>query len=393
MASKRDIKVGAFVLVGLVVIGLTVFLIGDERSLFQPKEEFKAVFEDVQGLKRGSMVRMGGIDVGSVKGVRYSKDRNDLKLYVTIVVVRDESRRIREDSVISIAGKGLLGDKMMVITAGSPEKNAIPPGGTIPSKSSDNLEAALAKLSGIGDKAEKIVTNLEKTTSALADDQFTKDLKGTVHSLNNILQSVDKGDGYASKILNDPEEAQKLSRALTNLEKTSAKLNRTLTGVNSIVRRVETGPGLAHEVLYGEESAKSVVHFGSAAEELALTLKGVRQGNGIAKSVIYGDDNTQQIMGNLNAMSSDLRKIVADVRRGKGTVGALLVDPSVYEDLKVVLGNVERNKTLRALVRYSIKQDETTPKVEVADPEAAPPRVRAQGSASTGASGARAPKP
>ncbi|MEZ4221920.1 MAG: MlaD family protein [Polyangiaceae bacterium] len=392
MASKQDIKVGAFVLLGLVVTGIVVFLIGDERSLFEPKVEFQAVFEDVQGLKTGSTARMGGVDVGSVTGVRYSKDPADLKLYVTISVVRDESRRIREDSVVSIEGKGLLGDKMLVITAGDPSKNPIEAGGTIPSKASSNLEAAMAKLSGIGDKAEKIVDNLERTTSALADDQFTKDLKGTVHSLNNILQSVDKGDGYASKILNDPAEAQKLSRALTNLEQTSSQLNRTLSGVNSIVRRVETGPGLVHEVVYGEQSAKSVAQFGSAAEELALTLKGVRQGNGIARSVIYGDDQTQQIMGNLNAMSKDLRQIVADVRRGKGTVGALLVDPSVYEDLKVVLGNVERNKTLRALVRYSIKQGETAPKVEVADPQPTP-SVATSGGASAGAGGARAPKP
>jgi phospholipid/cholesterol/gamma-HCH transport system substrate-binding protein len=49
-----------------------------------------------------------------------------------------------------------------------------------------------------------------------------------------------------------------------------------------------------------------------------------------------------------------------------------MVDPSVYEDLKVLLGNVQRNEVLRALVRYSIKQDEGQPRVEVRDPEAAP---------------------
>ena len=53
------------------------------------------------------------------------------------------------------------------------------------------------------------------------------------------------------------------------------------------------------------------------------------------------------------------------MRQGKGTVGALLVDPSVYEDMKMVLGNVERNDVLRALVRYSIKQDEKKPEVQV----------------------------
>jgi phospholipid/cholesterol/gamma-HCH transport system substrate-binding protein len=63
-------------------------------------------------------------------------------------------------------------------------------------------------------------------------------------------------------------------------------------------------------------------------------------------------------MGNVNAMSDDLRTIVANLKAGKGTIGALLVDPSVYEDIKSLVGNVERNNVLRALVRYSIKEDE-----------------------------------
>jgi phospholipid/cholesterol/gamma-HCH transport system substrate-binding protein len=121
-------------------------------------------------------------------------------------------------------------------------------------------------------------------------------------------------------------------------------------------------------VLYGEESAKAVSQFGGAADELRQTLKGIRDGNGIAHSVVYGDEGSQQMMSNINQMTGDLKQIVADVRSGKGTLGALLVDPSVYEDLKVVLGNVERNKALRALVRYSIRRDGAQPGVEVRDP-------------------------
>ena len=121
-------------------------------------------------------------------------------------------------------------------------------------------------------------------------------------------------------------------------------------------------------MLYGEESAKAVSQFGGVADELRLTLKGIRDGNGLARSVIYGDEGSQQMMSNLNQMSGDLKQIVADVKSGKGTLGALLVDPSVYEDLKLVLGNVERNKALRALVRYSIRRDGAQPGVEVRDP-------------------------
>ncbi len=396
MAKSRDIKVGAFVLGGLIVIGVVVFMIGEERSLFKSKDTYVAVFDEVQGLKSGSPVRMGGVDVGLVTAVGYGDEAKDLRLYVTLSVVRDEARRIREDSVVSIAGKGLLGDKMLVLTAGTPGKPPIPPGGRIPSEESGNLEATIGKLAGIGEKAERVVDNLERTTKALSDDQFTNDLKGTVGSLNSILRAVDKGEGYASRMLHDPAEADKLSRALTNLERSSAELNRTLSSVNAVVRRVQTGPGLAHEVLYGEESAKTVAQFGGAADEVALTLRGIREGNGIARSVIYGDDKSQQMMENFNAMSGDLRKIVADVRAGKGTVGALLVDPSVYEDLKMVLGNVERNKTLRALVRYSIKQDEKAPRVEVKDPAPpAPSVVTVEGGSGAGAPapGAQAPAP
>jgi phospholipid/cholesterol/gamma-HCH transport system substrate-binding protein len=138
--------------------------------------------------------------------------------------------------------------------------------------------------------------------------------------------------------------------------------------VNQVLAQVRNGPGLAHEVLYGAESQKAIAQFGGAADELRQTLKGIRDGNGLARSVIYGDEASQQTMANLEAMSSDLKSIVADVRAGKGTLGALLVDPSIYEDLKVVLGNVERNKALRALVRYSIRRDEATPSVEDPSP-------------------------
>lgn len=374
MSVKREIKVGLFVLAGMVVFGIVIFLIGDERQAFERKDVYSAVFDDVQGLKRGSTVRMGGVDVGAVSDVRYSDDPDDLKLYVSFTVVRSEARRVRTDSFVIIDNKGLLGDKMITLKAGSAGSERIPPGGTVPTKPAKDLGDMVGQISSIGAKAESVMGNLEKTTGAMANDQFTQDVQGSVRSLSGILKSLDQGEGYAGKLLKDPDEAARLSRTLTNLERATSELNQTLRGVNAIVGRVQAGPGFAHDVVYGEGPQKTVASFGNAADELALTLKGIREGNGPAKSLIYGDDKSQELMGNLNAMSKDLRQIVAGVRAGKGTVGALLVDPSVYEDIKMVLGNVDRNKAVRALVRYSIKQDETRPKVEVKDP--APPAAK-----------------
>ncbi len=372
MATSRDVKVGAFVLAGLASMAVVIFLIGDERGLFKRSQDYMVVFDDVEGLKRGSPVRMGGVDVGSVDGIRYSEDANDPRLYVVISVAEDEARRIRADSAASISAKGLLGDKMITITVGSSEKEQVPVGGVIETGEGSDLDRFIGRVDRLGDRAEEVMINLEMTTSTLADEKFRNDLQSAVKSLSGILKSVNEGDGYAARIVKDPGEADRLSRTVTNLEQTSAELQQTIQGVNRIVGRINQGPGFAHDVIYGDSATQTLVQFGSAAEEVALTLRGVREGNGLAHSLLYGGDETEDVMGNLTAMSADLRQIVADVRAGKGTIGALLVDPSVYEDVKVLLGNVQRNRTLRALVRYSIKRDEKTPGVEVRDPTPVP---------------------
>ena len=370
MATSREFKVGAFTLAGLSVVGFVVFMIGEERKLFESKLMYGARFEEVQGLRRGSPVRMGGVDIGAVTEVAFGDVANDKKIHVKMDVVKGESRRIRQDSVATIEGKGLLGDKMIVITVGNQSLPQIPPGGEVPSQEGDDISQLMGKLGVITGQVEKVVGNLEKTTNSLADEKLQGNLKSSVESMNGILKSVDGGDGYVGKLIKSPEESQRLSQVMQNLENATSQLNKTTASVNSILARVQNGPGLAHEVLYGEESSKAVSQFGGAADELRLTLKGIRDGNGLAHGVLFGGnhDDSAQVMNNLNQMSGDLKQIIADVKSGKGTLGALLVDPSVYEDLKVVLGNVERNKALRALVRYSIRRDGTQPGVEVRDP-------------------------
>lgn len=369
--ASREFKVGAFTLAGLAVVGLVVFLIGEERKLFESKLIYTARFEEVQGLRRGSPVRMGGVDIGGVTDVNYPQAADDKQIRVTMSIVRDESRRIRRDSVATIENKGLLGDKMIVITVGSQSLPQIPEGGDVPSKEGDDMTALMGKLGGIASQAEKVVSNLERTTGSLADEKLHQDLRSSVQSMTGILKSVDGGDGYIGKLVKSPEESQRLSQVIQNLDTATAQLSKTTASINSILERVEKGPGLLHEVVYGQESEKTVAQFGGAADELRLTLKGIREGNGFAHGVLFGgNDDASQAMNNLTQMSGDLKQIVSDVKAGKGTIGALLVDPSVYEDLKIVLGNVERNKALRALVRYSIRKDGSQPSVEVRDPAA-----------------------
>jgi len=352
-------------------MGAVIFLIGDERQIFSHKAPYSSEFEDVQGLRRGSPVRMGGVDIGTVVAVDYASAANDKNIHVRMSISVDDARRIRKDSVATIEGKGLLGDKMIVVTVGSVGQAQLPEGSAIPSKAAEDMSKLIGRISNISGQVEKVVTNLERATNSLSDEKFQGDVRNSLASLARILDSVDRGDGYVGKLLHDPAEAQRLSGLMSNLQQTSGELTRATQSVNQILTRVNTGPGFVHEVVYGEDGAKTIAKVGVVADELGTTLKGIREGNGLARSLIYGDDSSQAMMANLNQASADFRQVVSDMRAGKGTLGALLVDPSVYEDLKLMLGNVERNRTLRALVRYSIKRDEKSPALEVHDPDPA----------------------
>lgn len=377
-------------LAGLTVIGAVIFMIGDERRVFDTKANYYSVFPDVQGLRRGSPVRMGGVDIGTVADVSYGKDAKDARIYVQMSVVSSEARRIRQDSFATIEGKGLLGDKMVTITVGSINLPELPPGAQVQAKEADDMGALLTRVGTIAGQAERVMSNLERSTQALADQQLHDDLKNSLTSVSHILASVDKREGYVGKLFGDPAEAERLSHVVSNLERVSSELEQTLHGVNQIVARVQQGPGLAHEVIYGDQGSQVLSQFGGAAQEFGTTLKAVREGNGLARGLLFGGDNTNQLNEDLNQMGGDLRQIVADLKAGRGTLGALLVDPSVYEDLKLVLGNVERNKALRALVRYSIRKDEAAPKVRDSGASEQSPARSSGGAALNGNTGSGA---
>jgi carboxyl-terminal processing protease len=87
--TSRDIKVGAFVLGSLVLIGAIIFMIGDEAQLFARHSPVRAAFKDVAGLSRGSPVRMGGVDIGRVVSLGYGDEAKDDTIYVEMTVVRE----------------------------------------------------------------------------------------------------------------------------------------------------------------------------------------------------------------------------------------------------------------------------------------------------------------
>lgn len=366
MAWKRELVVGAFVSLGLALTAAVIFTIGQERRVFAKRVEFVANFPDVQGLKPGAPVRLSGVDIGSVKSIEHGPNPKDDRLYVRLDIVREEAVRIREDSIAKVANKGMLGDKMLEVTPGTPGRTALPAGASITSEEPSDYGQLLSRLGDVAKKTEAVVTNLERTTATFADDRTRHDMQESLRSLSIVMGNLAEGKGYAGKLLGDPAEAERIRGTFARMDETMSKLNRMLDGVDKVVDRVNKGPGLAHSIVYDSDGVGMMKSFAQAADEVALSLRGVRDGNGVAKVMMYGGPGQEKVGEDVAAITKDARDIMANVKKGKGTIGALLVDPSVYEDMKMLLGNVQRNDVLRALVRYSIKEDEKKPKVDVA---------------------------
>lgn len=366
--GKNDLKVGAFVLFGLLLAGLVIFLIGDERRVFETSVYYDAQFENVEGLTAGAPVRMGGVRIGQVSRVRYKEDATDGMVHVSLRVVSEDAKRIREDSRVHIVNKGLLGDKMLEIDHGT-VGDQLPPGSIIPSATDDDL---MGKVDSIATEAEATLRNVRDLAEALGDEQLHEDVRESARSVNVLLKEVTQGQGYPHRFLSDPHEAERISSTIESLSDAATELKYTLREVRLAVRQVRKGPGFAHDMIYGDGAEKEIAQFGAAADEVALTLRGIRQGDGFMRDVLFGGNgDTRDAISNVNQLTADLRDIVRGVKDGKGTVGALLVDPSIYEDMKRILGDVERNDVLRAIVRYSIKKDRPAPKVEVERADAA----------------------
>lgn len=114
--STNKIKLGIFVTLGLVVLILAIYFIGEKQLLFKSTFRLTGVFTDVAGLQAGNNVRLSGISIGTVESISLVSDTT-----VRVEIVIDESSRkfIKKDAVATIGSEGLIGNKVLVINPGT----------------------------------------------------------------------------------------------------------------------------------------------------------------------------------------------------------------------------------------------------------------------------------
>lgn len=113
--ASQKIKIGLFTFVGILVLVLFIFFLGNKKSLFSSTFNIYGTFRNVNGLTVGNNVRFAGINVGVVDNITIETDSS---VRVDLTLNNSVKKFIKKDSKMSIGSDGLMGDKLIVIAPG-----------------------------------------------------------------------------------------------------------------------------------------------------------------------------------------------------------------------------------------------------------------------------------
>ncbi len=222
MSQKKQrikLKVGVFILAGVVCLFAYVALIGDDKTYFSMVSKYKIKFETVDGLFVGSAVRINGISVGNVSDIHFVSETGAVQVVVS--VLRKFTSVITDKSTASLRTKGLLGDKYISIITKGKQGRKLAKNSFIPTKPVPGVLGTLGtqatgeKISAILDElliftralnSEQTVRQLSqiaKDMSRMFSENKSQEISQTLKILNNILKKIDEGEGTAGALINN----------------------------------------------------------------------------------------------------------------------------------------------------------------------------------------------
>jgi phospholipid/cholesterol/gamma-HCH transport system substrate-binding protein len=282
MQARHPVAVGAFVVGGVLLFALGLFLIGSRRMLFSDTFHVSAEFANISGLQNGAKVRVAGMDAGEVTGIHVPGSPSS-KFRVDLRVREDLHPLIRVDSVASIQTDGLVGNKFVQVEAGTDKAQIVPANGTVQSREPFDFAEMLQRMSDTLDLVTSTIvdvrSNVEDALQAVTDtatdaQELMADLGGEAkeilaaahHASDNlgaIVADVRQGKGTVGKLMTDDalfasvktlaEDAQK---AVANLREASEQAKGAIADM-----RGENGPmkGITGQLQQTLASAKDAM--------------------------------------------------------------------------------------------------------------------------------------
>ncbi len=286
----NEFKIGLTVILAVITGYLGLRFMSD-IPLFRDPLEVTTTFDRVDGLSVGNIVYMNGLKIGSVKGMDLTDDYR-----VRVVLGIDTDVRIPDDSVARLTASGLLDEKSIEIRRGTSGRMV---------SHGDSLSGAY-----VGTLMEDLGSRSAELSGSVAE---------TIEELNLFLSQLNR--------TLDEESSRALGQTLRNLESTTAAASGVLTSKRG---EIEEAIHSLNRVMSRLDSLSSDARTDSLLASLDRSARELESlGRGMDRSI------------------GELNEILAKINQGEGTIGKLVNDSSLYENVDSL--SVELKNVLRSL--------------------------------------------
>jgi phospholipid/cholesterol/gamma-HCH transport system substrate-binding protein len=267
----REARVGALIVVALALLAYGVFRIGEIFDVFEDRYELVTLFPNAAGLREGSPVTLAGQRVGQVKRIEFipvDEKRGGNHVALTLAVAEEVQEHIREDSQARLRTQGLLGERFVDVSPGTPGARVLQPGDTLQGVPPPELEDVLATATEVLADAQAVVRGLYDITSRLrrgegtlgrllTEDDLYLRLAASAGQLEAVLREINRMDGALGRLLRDPTLYEQLGGAIARIDSVGGLILRgegtlgRLLRTDSLYQDLAATVGRADSVLLG----------------------------------------------------------------------------------------------------------------------------------------------
>ncbi len=335
MARKRlawaELRVGILVIFSFTILAVAIVLISGGAGFFISKYELKTYLASAEGLKKGSLVWLSGIEAGNVSAVNITSATESVRaVEVVMSIDRRYALRITEGSVASLGSIGLLGDKYIDISRGLPGTKPIPPGGEVKGSADADIRRIMQASNDLVANLSVLVNRIDDITKKIDEGQGTigkfindpslfNKVNETVAEAQDLLGKIKSGDGTIGRLISD--------RELYN------RLNGTLARVDAITAKVEKGDGtlgkFVHDPAVFNRADTLLAKFNVVADRM-------EKGEGFLGKLSKDDTLYVQLRESIGKFSA----LADKMSQGEGTIGKLMVDSTLYSNINQASGEL-----------------------------------------------------
>lgn len=288
--TRRNILVGLFIFLGLVIFIVGIFTLGGQQKTFVKSLRVNAVFSDIGGLKPGNNVWFSGVKIGTVKTIKFY---GNSQVEVSMRIEQSAQAYIRKDASAKLSSDGLIGNKLIVIFGGNPKTAEIEDG--------DILQV----------QKDLSTDDIMKTFQ-----ENNQNLIGITSNFKQLSADMVKGKGTVGALLADSNLANSFRAIVMNLQKTT-KTSAALAGqLSAFSSKLNTKGGLADKMLTDT----------SVFNKLSATA-----------------DQLKQTAAKASVITDNLSKASNKLNSSDNAMGLLLNDAKTAEQVKTTMGNLQES--------------------------------------------------